>query len=89
MKDVDFSVCPFIKNELCFLTYFDFCKNAKILKLFYEAMEEDAKIFYKWYVYANIHMTEYFKDLIWEYLNNNEEECYINLIEGANKYRVR
>lgn len=89
MTDVDFSVCPFIKNELCFLTYFEFCKNAKILKLFYQAMEEDAKVFYKWYVYANIHMTEYFKDLIWEYLNNNDPDCYVNLIDNLRKYRVK
>lgn len=88
MKDVDFSVCPFIKNELCFLTYTDFCRNAKILKLFYEAMEDDAKIFYKWYVYSNIHMEEYFKNLIWEYLNGGEEQ-YIELIDNIRKYRVR
>lgn len=88
MKDVDFSVCPFIKDELCFLTYNDFCRNAKILKLFYEAMEDDAKIFYKWYVYSNIHMDEYFKNLIWEYLNGGEEQ-YIELIDNIRKYRVK
>lgn len=88
MKDVDFSVCPFIKNELCFLTYFDFCKNAKILKIIYEGLETNAKIFYKFYVYANIHMTEYFKDRIWEYLNGGEEQ-YIELIDNIRKYRVK
>ena len=89
MKDIDFSICPFIRDELCFLTYFDFCKNAKILKAYYEALGNDAKRFYKWFVYSNIHMTEYFKDTIWEYLNNNDPECYIRLIENLSKYRVR
>lgn len=89
MKDVDFSSCPFIKNELCFLTYTDFCRNAKIIKLFYEAMEDNAKIFYKWYLYANIHMTEYYKDLIWEYLNNNDIIAYIMLMDNLPKYKVR
>ena len=89
MTNVDFSICPFIKNELNFITYFDFCKNSKIIKAYYEELETNAKIFYKWYVYANIHMTEYFKDTIWEYLNNNDPECYIKLIENLNKYKVR
>ena len=89
MKDIDFSVCPFIRNELCFLTYNDFVHNARILKLFYEGMEDDAKIFYKWYVYANIHMTEFFKDLIWTYLNSNEPEDYDNLIDNLRKYKVK
>lgn len=89
MKDYDFSICPFIKNELCFLTYYDFCENAKILKLFYDAMSEDEKIFYKWYVYANIHMDECYKNYIWEYLNTDDENSYVILIEKLNKYRVR
>ena len=89
MKDVDFSVCPFIKEELCFLTYFDFCHNAKILKAFYQAMEEDAKIFYKWYVYDNIHMDETFKNYVWNYLNSDEPEAYVYLITNLNKYKVR
>ena len=87
MKDVDFSVCPFIRNELCFLTYNDFCHNAKILKLIYEGLEKNAKIFYKFYVYANIHMKECFKDKIWEYLNNSEPEYYIELITAQRKYK--
>lgn len=89
MKDVDFTVCPFIRDELCFLTYNDFCHNARILKAFYQAMEDDAKIFYKWYVYANIHMDESYKNYIWEYLNSNELESYINLIDHLRKYKVK
>ena len=89
MTDIDFSACPFIEDILCFLTYTDFCKNAKILKLYYDALEKDAKRFYKWYVYANIHMEEHFKNLIWEYLNNDDPECYANLIDNIRKYKVR
>ena len=89
MKDVDFSACPFIKEQLCFITYNDFCHNARIIKAIYEAMKTDAKVFYKWYVYANIHMSEFFKDKIWDYLNNSEPEYYIDLIESIRKYKVR
>ena len=89
MKDIDFTMCPFIRNELCFLTYFDFCKNAKVLQAYYQILDNNAKRFYKFYVYANIHMNEYFKDRIWEYLNNPDDEYYITLIECMNKYKVR
>lgn len=89
MKDTDFSVCPFIRDELCFLTYTDFVHNARILKLIYESMDNDAKIFYKWYVYANIHMDEGFKNLVWTYLNSNEQEDYDNLIDNLRKYKVK
>ena len=89
MTDSDFSVCPFIKNELCFLTYYDFCHNAKILKAFYQAMEEDAKIFYKWYVYANIHMEESYKNLIWEYLNNDDPQLYADLLYALTRYKAK
>ena len=89
MKDIDFSACPFIKEQLCFITYIDFCHNAKIIKLIYQCLDKDAKIFYKWYVYANIHMSEFFKDKIWDYLNNNESEYYEELIDSIRKYKVR
>lgn len=89
MTDTDFSFCPFIKTELCFLTYTDFCHNAKILKLIFEGLDYNAKTFYKWYVYANIHMEEYFKNLIWEYLNNDDPMYYIELIDNQRKYKVR
>lgn len=88
MKDIDFSACPFIDEVLCFLTYFDFCKNAKVLKAYYDALEQDAKRFYKFYVYANIHMTEHYKNLIWEFLNNEDLEYYVNLITALNKYKA-
>lgn len=89
MKDIDFSTCSFIRDELSFLTYFDFCKNAKILKAYYDALDKDGKIFYKWYVYSNVHMTEFFKDKIWDYLNNPDEEYYDILIANLSKYKVR
>ena len=89
MKDIDFSSCPFIKEQLCFLTYTDFCHNAKIIKLVYDGLEKDAKIFYKWYIYANIHMTEFFKDTIWQYLNSDDPLVYIYLIDNQRKYRAK
>ena len=89
MTDTDFTFCQFIKEQLCFLTYTDFCKNAKIIKLHYIDLTKNAKIFYKWYVYSNIHIDEYHKNLIWNYLNEDDIESYLNLIENIKTYRVR
>jgi len=89
MKDIDFSTCEFIDKVLCFYTYIDFCKNCKLLKMFYSNLDDDAKRFYKWYVYANIHIDEAHKNLIWDYLNFSEEEAYINLIDGMNTYKAK
>jgi len=88
MTDNDFSICSFIKEELNFLTYYDFCKNAKIIKAYYDVLEKNGKIFYKYYVYSNIHMTEYYKNLIWEFLNSEDAECYVNLITALTKYKA-
>lgn len=89
MEKVDFNVCKFIKKELNFYTYFDFCKNAKILKKYYIELSDEGKIFYKWYVYANIHMDECYKNYIWEYLNSDEPEAYVDLITNLTKYKVK
>lgn len=73
MTDKDFYPCCFIRDELCYITYDDFCQNRKILRYFFERLGNNAKIFYKWYVYANIHMNETHKNAIWDYLNGYDE----------------
>lgn len=89
MTDKDFSACEFIDECLRFVTYIDFCNNARIIKTVYQAMEKDAKRFYKWYIYANIFMLEKYKDLIWTYLNSEEPEHYVNLIMSKRTYRIK
>lgn len=89
MKDIDFTECSFIKKELCFLDYTEFCKNAFAIKKMYKELTKNGKIFFKWYVYANIHMTEYFKNNIWEFLNNEDPKIYVYLISNQNKYKFK
>ena len=89
MTDNDFDYCPFIKQQLCFLTYIDFCENAALIKINFLRLPNDAKIFYKWYIYANIHMDEYHKNLIWNFLNEDDFESYSILIENIKTNRVR
>ena len=88
MKDIDFSTCRLIDELLCFLTYHDFCNNRFRFKKSYENLSDDGKLFYKWYVYSNIHMDEYFKNLIWEYLNG--DDLYgAELMKARRKYKVK
>lgn len=89
MENVDYSVCPFIKEYMWFFTYYDFCDNCLVLKFYYDFLHDNAKLFYKWYVYANVHMNETFKNAIWDYLNNDDEEYYIKLINLKKQYRAK
>lgn len=66
-KEID--ECKFIRDNLKFYTYDDFLENKWLIKSLYEDL--DNKIFYKWFVYANIHITLEQKDTIWEFLNDN------------------
>lgn len=70
MNKTDFSQCRFIAREMWFITYIDFCDNRRGIKRLYNELDRDGKEFYKWYVYANIHMKEFYKNAIWDYLND-------------------
>lgn len=79
MEYFDFSECQFICERMSFYTYYDFCDNCDRIKKHYKRMNKNARLFYKWYVYANIHMSEFFKNKIWDFLNGydeNGEELY-------------
>jgi hypothetical protein len=69
MNDYDFKECKFIDEELRFLTFQDFFYNREIIRLSFNNMTREGKIFYKWFIYANIHMKEKHKNAIWDYLN--------------------
>jgi hypothetical protein len=85
MIDNDFTACEFIDECLRFLTYDDFCKHRKIIKLLYSALDNTGKRFYKWYVYANIHIDEVKKGIIWEYLNY-DDPCFTERLLKYSKY---
>lgn len=87
MVESDFAFCKFIKDNLCFINLKDFYRNRRVLKLFYDGLDIDAKQFYKWYVYANIFMSEKEKDTVWNYLNNEDVQYELNLIDLAKKYK--
>ena len=89
MTDYDFTQCEFITENMNFLTYFDFCDNCFAIKNMYNNLDKYAKRFYKWYVYANIHMDLQFKDKIWNFLNIDDPQAYVDLIFLKRSYKVK
>lgn len=73
MKKDEFYECKFIVKEMWFHTYFDFCDVRAGIKRLYKGLSKNGKEFYKWYVYANIHMNETYKNAIWDYLNDYDD----------------
>ena len=89
MKQYDFSICEFIDEEMWFFTYYDFCDNRKQIKREFDKLTLQQKKFYKYYVYANIHMNETYKNAIWDYLNQFEEYYEINLLNLKRFYKAK
>lgn len=69
MTESDYKECRFIDTEMRFTTFDSFLRDARAIKRLYSALNH--KIFYKWYVYANIHISLNRKNLMWCYLNND------------------
>lgn len=88
-RDIDYSVCDFIESQMWIITYDDFCDRRSGIKRLFQEMVLSARIFYKWYIYSNVHMDEYFKNLIWDYLNFDDTEYETELLEAKRKYKVK
>lgn len=89
MNNIDFSICPYIEQQMWFITYNDFCDRRKGIKRLFEEMNIDQQIFYKWYVYSNVHCAEQFKNAIWDYLNQSDIEYELELTRLKHSYKVR
>lgn len=89
MTDIDFTDCDFIDKNMNYLNYFDFCDTCYTIKSLYNQLDRNGKRFYKWYVYANIHMDTIYKDKIWNFLNVDLPEAYIELIGMKQMYRKK
>ena len=84
----DFSECSFIEGEMKYYTYYDFVRNRNVIKKMYQLLSKNGKIFYKYYVYANIHMNETYKNAIWDYLNGYDDDGF-ELVRMARFYKVK
>lgn len=87
-ENIDFSICDFIEENMWFFTYYDFCDNRKCIKHLFDGLNKQQKIFYKWYVYANIHMNETYKNAIWDYLVGYDENGF-ELLRMRRLYKAR
>lgn len=61
----------FIESAMSFYSYQDFKRNCLIIKKIYLAQGFRTKKLFKWYVYSRV-MSIKQKDLIWDFLNNND-----------------
>jgi hypothetical protein len=85
---VDFSECRFIEDQMQYYTYYDFCDNCQAIRRLFDTLTDNGKVFYHYYVYANTHMKDYFKNAIWDYLNGYDDGKY-QLMELKKQYRAR
>ena len=69
MTEEEYKECRYIDNNLKFYTYRDFKRDAFYLRKLYDELPH--KIFYKWYIYSNIHLTEKQKNIAWAFLNHD------------------
>ena len=69
MTEEEYKECRYIDNNLKFYTYRDFKRDAFYLRVLYDKLPH--KIFYKWYIYSNIHLTMKQKDIVWSFLNHD------------------
>lgn len=70
MKEIDFSECEFIEQCMKFYSKRDFYKNAIIIKYLFKKLSRNGRIFYRYYVYANVNIGLKEKHIIWDYLND-------------------
>ena len=68
MTEEEYKECRYIDNDLKFYTYRDFKRDAFYLRKLYDKLPH--KIYYKWYVYANRHLTMKQKNIAWAFLNH-------------------
>lgn len=81
MKE-DFSDCRILDDILTFYTYNDFCFKCDRIKAKYQSLNPTQKMFYHYYIYANQHMTQTYKDRIKEFLNDDcSKEDLENIIK--------
>ena len=73
----DLSECEFLNRKLIYYTYIEFCKRRFSIKKAYQELTIKQKKFYKWYVYANSHMSHTYKDIIWDYLNDYDDDEHL------------
>lgn len=71
MTKKEIEECKFIDERMKFFTLNDFILAKDRIKVLYQSLNDP--MFYKWFVYSNIHITLSQKDAIWKWLNGETE----------------
>ena len=99
MTDKEYFDCKFIDKYMSFFTIVDFYENCKFFKAKFKNMTANDVYLYKWYIYANTHISLKDKDLMWNYLTTPDitEEIilhgklralYVSTLRENTKYDV-
>lgn len=65
-----------VREDMQFVGIKDFYLKCAYVKEIYEELSLQGKWEYKYYVYARPFLKDYFKDIIWQYLNEDEESVF-------------
>ena len=81
-----------IKEDISFTGYKGFYMRKDVIKIKYNRLTIEEKWVYKYYVYSKRHLKEYTCDLIWRFLNDEEEPDSLvtdeMLLNECCKYRM-
>ena len=66
-----YKACDFIKKEMQFYSFQDFLNEMEYIKFYFENSNYDIRQLYQWYVFANVNVSNKQKNLIWDYITNN------------------
>lgn len=77
-----------VKEDMKFIGYRSFYKMRYEIKKKYEGLSKNDKIIYKYYVYSRRQLKEYTCDLIWCFLNDEENITEETLKLECIKYRM-
>lgn len=66
----------YVREDMQFIGIKDFYIKSEYVKLMYQCLPLHEKWEYKYYVYARPFLKDYFKDIIWEYLNEEQGSIF-------------
>ena len=69
----DFTECRLIENQMRYADIFDFANASKLIKIRFDKLSNEGKLFYKYFVYAHVNTTPVEKNIIWDYLNGDRK----------------
>lgn len=65
-----------VKEDMQFIGIKDFYAKSQYVRLIYQDLTLQEKWNYKYYIYARPFLKDFYKDIIWEYLNEERESIY-------------